>query len=70
MISKGNSIIEVNGIKIGRGQPLVFLAGPCTLENKEQANRIHDQLLPLGVQFFRGGAFKPRTSPFFPRFRL
>ena len=64
MISKGNSIIEVNGIKIGKGQPLVFLAGPCTVESKEQANRIHDQLLPLGVQFFRGGAFKPRTSPY------
>ena len=64
MIGKGNSIIEVNGIKIGKGQPLVFLAGPCTVESKEQANRIHDQLLPLGVQFFRGGAFKPRTSPY------
>lgn len=64
MENKGNSVVEVKGIKIGKGQPLVFLAGPCTIESKEQANRIHDQLLPLGVQFFRGGAFKPRTSPY------
>ena len=64
MENKGNSIVEIKGIKIGNGQPLVFLAGPCTIESKEQAQRIHDKLLPLGINFFRGGAFKPRTSPY------
>ena len=64
MENKNNSVVEVKGIKFGGNNPLVFLAGPCTVENKEQASRIHDKLLPLGVQFFRGGAFKPRTSPY------
>lgn len=64
MTTKGNSIVEVNGIKIGSSQPLVYMAGPCTVESKLQAETIEKQVKELGVQVFRGGCFKPRTSPY------
>lgn len=64
MEAKCNSVVEVKGIKIGKGQPLVFMAGPCTIENEEQASRIEKLVKEAGAQVFRGGAFKPRTSPY------
>ena len=64
MTNKGNSVVTVKGIKIGKDQPLVFMAGPCTIENKQQAQRIEEKVKNLGAQIFRGGAFKPRTSPY------
>lgn len=64
MTNKGNSVVTVKGIKIGKDQPLVFMAGPCTIESKQQAIRIEEKVKKLGVQIFRGGAFKPRTSPY------
>lgn len=59
-----NSVVEVKGIKIGKGNPLVFMAGPCTIENKEQAKRIEKYVKNVGAQIYRGGSFKPRTSPY------
>lgn len=42
---------------------LYFIAGPCAVESEEQVMSIAEKLNKLGIQYFRGGAFKPRTSP-------
>jgi 3-deoxy-7-phosphoheptulonate synthase len=43
---------------------LAIIAGPCSIENREQAFAIAEQAAASGAQFFRGGAYKPRTSPY------
>ncbi|MGV8074193.1 MAG: 3-deoxy-7-phosphoheptulonate synthase [Syntrophobacteraceae bacterium] len=58
-----DTIISVQGHQIGGKQIQVF-AGPCAVESREVLEEIADALLPLGVNFLRGGAFKPRTSPY------
>ena len=51
------------GATIG-GRNLAIIAGPCSVESREQAFAIAQQVAASGAQFFRGGAFKPRTSPY------
>jgi len=46
------------------GRLLAIVAGPCSIENRDQAFAIAEQVAAAGAQFFRGGAFKPRTSPY------
>src|ERR1700756_4598174 len=46
------------------GRSLAIVAGPCSIESREQAFAIAEQLAASGAQFFRGGAYKPRTSPY------
>ena len=46
------------------GRSLAVIAGPCSIESREQAFAIAEQVAASGAQFFRGGAFKPRTSPY------
>jgi 3-deoxy-7-phosphoheptulonate synthase len=46
------------------GKELAVVAGPCSIESREQAFAIAEQVAAAGAQFFRGGAFKPRTSPY------
>ncbi len=46
------------------GRNLAIVAGPCSIESREQAFRIAEKVAAAGAQFFRGGAFKPRTSPY------
>ena len=46
------------------GKGLAIIAGPCSIESREQAFAIAEQVAASGAQFFRGGAFKPRTSPY------
>jgi len=46
------------------GQDLAIIAGPCSIESREQAFAIAEQVAASGAQFFRGGAYKPRTSPY------
>ena len=46
------------------GRDLAIVAGPCSIENPEQAFAIAEQVAASGAQFFRGGAYKPRTSPY------
>jgi 3-deoxy-7-phosphoheptulonate synthase len=48
---------------IGGGR-LAVIAGPCSIESREQAFEIAGQVAASGAQFFRGGAYKPRTSPY------
>ncbi len=46
------------------GRALAIVAGPCSIESREQAFAIAEQVSAVGAQFFRGGAYKPRTSPY------
>jgi len=55
--------ISVNGITIGAEEPIV-IAGPCSVESLEQMEIVASSLRKLGIRCLRGGAFKPRTSPY------
>jgi 3-deoxy-7-phosphoheptulonate synthase len=46
------------------GRNLAMIAGPCSIETREQAFAVAEQVASAGAQFFRGGAYKPRTSPY------
>jgi len=58
-----DSVIDVGGVKIG-GKHLAIMAGPCAVENIEQLREAAFAVKKAGAQFLRGGAFKPRTSPY------
>ena len=58
-----NSIVDVNGSQIG-GNKLAMIAGPCSVESEEQLTFVAEEVKKLGANFLRGGAFKPRTSPY------
>jgi 3-deoxy-7-phosphoheptulonate synthase len=58
-----NSTVSVNGIEIG-GKQIVIIAGPCAVENETQINEAARLVQKAGAHILRGGAFKPRTSPF------
>ncbi len=53
-----------DGTKIGGNAPSVMIAGPCSVESEDQLRRTAEMIRKNGVRFFRGGAFKPRTSPY------
>jgi 3-deoxy-7-phosphoheptulonate synthase len=57
------TVVDVAGAKIGDGS-LALIAGPCAVESREQAFAVAKAVQQSGAQFFRGGAFKPRTSPY------
>ena len=58
-----NSVIDVGGVPVG-GEHLVVMAGPCSVESLEQLREAARAVKAGGAQFLRGGAFKPRTSPY------
>lgn len=58
-----DSIIDVSGVKVG-GDHLALIAGPCSVESKEQVIEIAKAAKAAGANMLRGGAFKPRTSPY------
>lgn len=58
-----DTIIDVNGIKIG-GSNVVVMGGPCSIESREQLDIIAAAVKESGATILRGGAFKPRTSPY------
>lgn len=58
-----NTVIDVRGVKIG-GEELAVMAGPCSVESLEQLRETAAAVKKAGAQFLRGGAFKPRTSPY------
>lgn len=57
------TIIDVSGVKIG-GQEVVIMAGPCAVESQDQLLKTAMAVLDLGGNILRGGAFKPRSSPY------
>jgi 3-deoxy-7-phosphoheptulonate synthase len=58
-----DTIVDVGGISIG-GPEVVLMAGPCTIENEAQVRAIAPIVKASGARIMRGGAFKPRTSPY------
>lgn len=58
-----NSVYDVLGQKIG-GEKIALIAGPCSVESAEQITNIASSVKMCGAGFLRGGAFKPRTSPY------
>jgi 3-deoxy-7-phosphoheptulonate synthase len=57
------TVVDIGGAKIGDGS-LAIIAGPCAVENHDQAFAVAEAVQKSGAKFFRGGAFKPRTSPY------
>jgi 3-deoxy-7-phosphoheptulonate synthase len=57
------TVVRVGDAEIG-GDELAIIAGPCAIENREQAFAVAEAVRRSGARFFRGGAFKPRTSPY------
>lgn len=58
-----DSIVDVSGVKVG-GNHLAMIAGPCSVESTEQVMEIAKAAKAAGANMLRGGAFKPRTSPY------
>ena len=58
-----DTVIDVNGVKIGGGN-FVFIAGPCSVESEAQIIEVAQKVKAAGAHILRGGAFKPRTSPY------
>jgi 3-deoxy-7-phosphoheptulonate synthase len=56
-------VVDVGGVPIGAGRP-TFMCGPCSVESEAQIVSLATRLAPMGVSFLRGGAFKPRSSPY------
>jgi 3-deoxy-7-phosphoheptulonate synthase len=57
------TVVEVRGARIGDGS-LSVIAGPCSVESRDTAMKTAEAVAKSGAKFFRGGAFKPRTSPY------
>lgn len=63
MFHPEDTIVNVNGIEVG-GNKIVMIAGPCSVEGENQICRIAQQVKDAGACMLRGGAYKPRTSPY------
>jgi 3-deoxy-7-phosphoheptulonate synthase len=57
------SVFDIGGVKIG-GTEVIVMAGPCSVETEEQVFKIAKYVKDAGAKILRGGAFKPRTSPY------
>jgi 3-deoxy-7-phosphoheptulonate synthase len=57
------TVLEIGGARIG-GEHFALIAGPCTVESRDQTLSTADTVLRSGATMFRGGAYKPRTSPY------
>jgi 3-deoxy-7-phosphoheptulonate synthase len=60
---KENTVIDINGIPLG-GKQVQIIAGPCSVETPEQMALAAKEVVAAGCRLMRGGAFKPRTSPY------
>jgi 3-deoxy-7-phosphoheptulonate synthase len=63
MLHPENTIVDVSGVLFG-GNNVVMIAGPCSIESRDQLDRIAAQVKRIGATMLRGGAYKPRTSPY------
>lgn len=54
---------DIKGIPVGNGN-FQMIAGPCAVESREQISEVAKEIASLGIKFIRGGAYKPRTSPY------
>lgn len=58
-----DTVVDVSGVKVGSGN-MAYIAGPCSVETYEQVLTIAKDIKAAGANMLRGGAFKPRTSPY------
>ena len=63
-VRPGGTVVEVGGVRIGNGEPVVVIAGPCSVESREQLLATARAVKEAGARMLRGGAYKPRTSPY------
>ena len=63
MFHPEDSIVDVCGVKVG-GKQITVMAGPCSVETREQIISVAEDVKQMGAAILRGGAFKPRTSPY------
>ncbi len=63
MFHPEDTVVDVDGIKIG-GQKIVMIAGPCAVEGEQAICSAAGKVLEAGADMLRGGAYKPRTSPY------
>ncbi len=56
--------VQAGGVRIGADAAPVVMAGPCSVESEDHVRRLAEGLAARGVRFLRGGAYKPRTSPY------
>jgi 3-deoxy-7-phosphoheptulonate synthase len=64
-LKQENSVVSFPGTNATfGGEGLAIIAGPCAIESREQAFAVAERVSQAGAQFFRGGAYKPRTSPY------
>jgi 3-deoxy-7-phosphoheptulonate synthase len=59
----GGTVVKVGGVEIG-GERVIVMAGPCSVETKDQIGTIAEIVAAAGAKVIRGGAFKPRSSPY------
>jgi len=62
-VKEEDTVIDVGGVPLG-GKALAVMAGPCSVESKEQILEVAHAVKAAGARFLRGGAYKPRTSPY------
>ncbi|MFQ5411251.1 MAG: 3-deoxy-7-phosphoheptulonate synthase, partial [Phycisphaerae bacterium] len=58
-----STIVDIGGVRVGAGD-LTIIAGPCSVESRDQIFRTAEVVAKSGARLLRGGAFKPRTSPY------
>jgi 3-deoxy-7-phosphoheptulonate synthase len=63
LVERHGPVAEIAGVRVGGGAPVLF-AGPCSVESEAHARDVATKIAALGASFLRGGAFKPRTSPY------
>ena len=63
-VHPADSVVRIGGVAIGEGQPLAVMAGPCSVESREQTIATARAVRDAGASLLRGGAYKPSTSPY------
>jgi len=59
-----DTVVDVCGVRFGGGGPIPVIAGPCSVESEQQTTLLGERMRAAGASMLRGGAFKPRTSPY------
>lgn len=64
LFHEADTVVDVAGVRVGGTERVVVIGGPCSIESEEQAVRLAQEVKDAGGRMLRGGAYKPRTSPY------
>ena len=64
LFHEADTVVDVSGVKVGGGQKIAVIGGPCSVEGREPLLEIAREVKAAGASMLRGGAYKPRTSPY------